>query len=44
MCCDEGKGFFVLTKDGETIVNSDGEFGSERSKEFMLGEPLVRRH
>ena len=27
LCCDYGRGFFVLMRDGETIVNSDGEFG-----------------
>ena len=41
VCCDEGKGFFVLQKDGKTIVNSDGEFGSEKSVVFELGDEEV---
>ena len=42
VCCDGGgKGFFVLQKDGKTIVNSNGEFGSVKSVEFMLGSEEV---
>ena len=41
VCCDDGKGFFVLQKDGKTIVKSDGEFGSEKSVGFALGEEEV---
>lgn len=41
VCCDDGKGFFVLQKDGKTIVNSDGEFGSEKSVVFELGDEEV---
>jgi len=37
VCCDDGKGFFVLSKDGETIVDSDGKFGKGMSKVFLLG-------
>jgi len=41
VCCDGGKGFFVLQKDGKTIVNSNGEFGSVKSVDFMLGSEEV---
>ena len=38
LCCDTGKGFFVLSKDGETIASSDGQFGNETSTVFLLGD------
>ena len=41
VCCEDGKGFFMLQKDGKTIVKSDGEFGSEKSVGFALGEEEV---
>ncbi|KAL7537139.1 hypothetical protein ACHAXR_007614 [Thalassiosira sp. AJA248-18] len=37
VCCNDGQGFFVLSKDGEVIVNSDGKFGMEQSTVFLLG-------
>lgn len=30
------QGFFVLSKDGETIIQSDGQFGSGNSTDFVL--------
>lgn len=38
VCCNDGQGFFVLYKDGEPIVNSDGEFGNRTSTVFTLGD------
>ena len=29
---------FSLSKNGETIANSDGEFGKEQSTVFLLGD------
>ncbi|KAL3805955.1 hypothetical protein ACHAW5_002491 [Stephanodiscus triporus] len=41
VCCDNGKGFFLLSKDGKTIMNSNGEFGAESSTVFVLGDEDV---
>jgi hypothetical protein len=38
VCCNNGKGFFLLSKDGKTIVNSNGDFGAESSVVFVLGD------
>lgn len=31
LCCNDGKGFVLLTNVGKAIVNTDGEFGAEIS-------------
>jgi hypothetical protein len=41
LCCNNGRGFYLLSKDGKTIMNSDGEFGSKNSVAFVLGEEDV---
>ena len=41
LCCTNGRGFYLLSKDGKTIMNSDGEFGSKNSVAFVLGEEDV---
>lgn len=38
VCSNDGQRFFVLSKDGETIVRSGGEFGKEKSTIFLLGD------
>jgi hypothetical protein len=35
------KGFFVLSKDGETIIQSDGQFGYGNSTDFVLRDETV---
>ena len=37
ICCDYGKGFFVLYSDGKTIIDSDGKYGGFHSTIFLLG-------
>lgn len=37
VCCDDGKGFVFLSMEGETILNSNGEFGREQSTVFVMG-------
>jgi len=37
VCCDDGKGFVLLSMEGDTIWNSKGEFGREQSTVFVLG-------
>ncbi|KAL3811895.1 hypothetical protein ACHAXA_005561 [Cyclostephanos tholiformis] len=41
VCCNDGKGFFLLSKDGKTIVNSSGEYGAKNSIVFTLGDEDV---
>jgi hypothetical protein len=41
VCCNNGKGFFLLSKDGKTIMNSNGDFGAESSVVFVLGDEDV---
>jgi hypothetical protein len=41
LCCNNGRGFYLLSKDGKTIMNSNGEFGSENTVAFVLGEEDV---
>lgn len=38
---DGEKGFFVLSKDGETIIQSDGQYGSGNSTDFVLRDEPV---
>lgn len=35
------KGFYVLSKDGETIIQSDGQYGSGNSTDFVLRDESV---
>jgi len=37
ICCDYGQGFFVVSSDGETIVDSNGKYGDTFSTDFHLG-------
>jgi hypothetical protein len=37
VCCDDGKGFFSLYKDGVEVVDSNGKFGDNHSTMFVLG-------
>jgi len=41
VCCNNGKGFFLLSKDGKLIMNSNGDFGAESSVVFVLGDEDV---
>ncbi|KAL9178654.1 hypothetical protein ACHAXT_001992 [Thalassiosira profunda] len=38
LCCEEGKGFFVLSREGETIATSNGEFGERKEVSFAVGD------
>lgn len=39
ICCDNGKGFFSLYKNGAEVVDSNGQFGTKNSKVFVLSSP-----
>jgi len=39
ICCDNGKGFFSLYKNGVEVVDSNGQFGTKNSTVFVLSSP-----
>ena len=39
VCCDDGKGFFSLYKNGVEVVDSNGEFGNKNSTVFVVSSP-----
>jgi hypothetical protein len=39
VCCNDGKGFFSLYKNGVEVVDSSGQFGSKNSATFVLSSP-----
>ncbi len=39
VCCNDGKGFFSLYKNGVEVVDSNGQFGNKNSATFVLSPP-----
>lgn len=39
VCCNDGKGFFSLYKNGVQVVDSNGQFGNKNSATFVLSSP-----
>jgi len=39
VCCDDGKGFFSLYKNGVEVVDSNGQFGNKNSTVFVVSSP-----
>ncbi|KAL7449083.1 hypothetical protein ACHAWC_001181 [Mediolabrus comicus] len=37
ICCDNGRGFYSLYKDGVEVVDSNGQYGYNESTIFVLG-------